>query len=106
MLVEVLLGMVESRRRQEDVPPESMDERAAAEVADGESDVVADDRADHRHQDHQRDVHVARAREDRRGDQYGFAGYRHAEILEEHEAADGQIAVVFEQRLQVPEHTG
>jgi len=106
VFVEVLLGVVEALRRQEDVAAETLDERAAAEVSGGEADVVADDCAENSDQDHQCDVHVARTREDRRGDQNRLAGHRHAEVFEKHESADRQVAVVFEHGLQIPEHTG
>ena len=106
MGVEELLGPVQPLRRQEYVSPESLRQRAAAEVADDEADVVADDGGEHRDQEDHRDVHLAGAGEDRRGDQHDLAGHRNTEVLEEQHPADSQVAVVLEQRLHVPENTG
>ena len=106
VVVEELLCVVQPLRGQKDIPAEPFDERAAAEVPDDEADVVADDRAEHRDEDHHGDVHVARACEHRRGNEQRLAGHRHAEVFEKHEPADGQIAVVLELRLQFAEDTG
>jgi hypothetical protein len=104
--VEVLLGAVQPLRRQKHVSPESLRQRAAAEVADHEADVVADDGGEHRDHEDDRNVHLAGACEDRRGDQHDLAGYRDTEILQEQHPADSQVPVVLQQGLHVPENTG
>ena len=103
--VEERLGAIQPLRGQEDVAAEPLRQRAAAEVADDEADVVADDGGEHRDQEHHRDVHLAGACEHRGGDQHDLAGHRDAEVLEEQHPADSQVPVVLEQRLHVPENT-
>jgi hypothetical protein len=106
MGVEVLLGPFQPFRRQEDVSAESLRQWAAAEVADDEADVVADDGGQHTDEEDHRNVHLACACEDRSGDQHDLARHRNTEILEEQHPADSQVPVVLQQRLHVPEDTG
>jgi hypothetical protein len=79
-------------------------QRASAEVADDETDVVADDGGDHRHDDHDGDVHVTRTGEDGRRDQVGLPGQRDAEVFQQHKSADREVAVMLHDGLQMPEH--
>jgi len=103
--VEERLGAIQPLWGQQDVAAEPLRERAAAEVADDEADVVTDDGGEHRDQEHHRDVHLAGACEHRGGDQHDLAGHRDAEVFEEEHPAHSQVPVVLEQRLHVPENT-
>ena len=78
-----VLGAVQPLRGQEDVAAEPLRQGAAAEVADDEADVVADDGGKHRDEEHHRDVHLACACEHRGGDQHDLARHGDAEVLEQ-----------------------
>jgi hypothetical protein len=70
--------LVEPLRGQEDVAAVAVHQRPSAEVADDETDVIADDGGDHRDDEHGGDVHVTRTGEDGRRDQDGLPGQRDA----------------------------
>src|SRR4029077_1762284 len=104
--VEKGFGPVQPRLRQEDVAAPAQGQRAAAEVPDGEADVVAghgrgegDDRDQH-------DVEPADPRVDRGGDEYGLAGHGYPEVLDQDEQQDGPQSVVIERAGQRVEEAG
>jgi len=97
-----VLGAVQPLRGQEeDVAAEPLRQRAIAEVADDEADVVAD----HGGEKHHGDVHLTGACEHRGGDQHDFPWHRHAEVLEEQHPGHSEVSVPLEQRLHVGENT-
>ena len=90
------LSLVQSLLGQEDVLAPPQGQRAAAEMPDGEADVVADHRRHESHQADQHDIELARAGVDRGGDQYGLTGHRDPEILDRDQEQDGPVTVVPE----------
>jgi hypothetical protein len=65
-------------------------------MPDGEADVVSEDGRDEAHDPHRHDVEPACAREDRGGDEYGLAGYRDPEVLDQYQEQDSPVSVVVE----------
>src|SRR5271155_266015 len=94
--VEKDLSLVQSLLGQEDVSAPSQGQRTAAEMPDGEADVVPDDGRDEAHDRHRHDVEPACARKDRGGDEYGLAGHRDPEVLDQDQEQDGPVSVVVE----------
>ena len=100
--VEEVGGLVEPLGRQEDVFPEPLRERAAAEVPDREPDVVAEDRGQEPDQADEPDVEPSGPGVHGRDDQHRLAGHRDAEVLEE-DQPEREVAEAVQRRLQAVE---
>src|SRR5205085_7728553 len=70
------------------------------------ADVVAEDRGEERDDADDPHVEMARTGVERRRDEHRLAGQRHAEVLEEQERPDGEVAVVGERALEMVEDAG
>ena len=94
--VEEALGLVESLLGQEHILAPPKGQGAAAEVPDGEADVVAENGCQERHDPDKHDVEPARACVDGSGDQYRLAGHGNAEVLQHDQQADRPDAVMLQ----------
>src|SRR5207248_521706 len=94
--LEEVRGLVEPFGSKKDVAPVALDERPPAEVTDRKADVVAYHRAEEAEQTHQPDLQAAGARVDGAEDQDGLARDRYAEVLQQHETGDREVAVLIE----------
>ena len=103
--VEEARGLLQTLGRQEDVAAVPFGERTAAEVADREADVVAKQRAKEAQQGDEHDAEPTGARIDGGQDQDGLARDGHAEVLDQHQADDGEITVVVQGGLERVQYT-
>jgi hypothetical protein len=65
-------------------------------MPDGEADVVPEDGRDEAHDCYRHDVEPACASKYRGGDEYGLAGHRDPEVLDQDQEQDGPVSVVVE----------
>jgi len=96
VVIEEVFGFGQPFLGEEYVPAPSQGQRTAAEMPDGEADVVPDDGRDEAYETDQYDVEPARACEDRGGDENGLAGDGYAEVFERDQEQDRPVAVVLE----------
>jgi len=96
VVIEEVFGFGQPFLGQEDILAPPQGQRTAAEMPDGEADIVPDDGRDEAYETHHYDVEPARAREDRGGDENGLAGDGYAEVFERDQEQDRPVAVVLE----------
>ncbi len=104
--LEELLRAIEPLRCQQDVAAPAIDERSPTEPADHEAEVVPEHRCAECHQRDEDHVEPPSACVDRRGDHDRLARYGDAEVLEEEEPSDREVAVVVEDRCEALEDPG
>ena len=89
MPVEKARGLVQPLLGEEYVAAPPQGQRAAAEVPDGEADVVSDHGRGETDEADRHDVEPAGARVDRGRDEYDLAGHRYPEVLDHDEQQHG-----------------
>lgn len=104
MTVEELSRLVHATGWQEHVTAVAVDQSAAAEVPDGEADVIAGHGGDNGDRPNCEDVEPTGACVDRTENQDRFTGDGQPEILDQHEAGYREVAVVTERRLEAVQH--
>src|SRR5580700_9588960 len=85
------------------VPSQTQGQRAAAEMPEGEADVVTDDGGGEAYEADRHHVEPARARVDRGDDEHALARHGNPEVLDHDQEQDGPVAKVIErsgQRVQ------
>jgi len=104
--VEEGLGLVQPLLGEADVAAPTQHQRAAAEMPDGEADVVADDGGYEGYETDRHYIEPARARVDRGGDEHGLAGHGNPEVLQHDQEQDGPVAEVIQRPSQRVEEAG
>jgi len=81
---------------EEHVPAPSQGQRPAAEMPDGEADIVSDHGCGEADQPDRHDIKLLMPRVDGRGDQDGLAGDRYAEVFEHDQDEDRPVSELIE----------
>jgi hypothetical protein len=100
------LGSRHPVRREQHVPPEPGQQRAATAAADQPADAVARHRGRERDHGDDHDVEPARSRVDGSGDQDRLARHRDTEAFQQQQATDRGVPVLGQVRSDRPEHAG
>jgi hypothetical protein len=103
---EELLGSCHPVRREQHVPPEPGQQRAATVAADQPADAVARHRGRERDHGDDHDVEPARPRVDRGGDQHRLPRYWDTEAFQQQQATNRGVPVLGQVRSNRPQHAG
>src|SRR5258705_1699984 len=93
MAREIILHVFEPLWREKEKTADAQKKAAAIVMTDGETDVVADNRAAGRDNHYQRNIEFPRRSEIAGDQQNGFARHRHAGILEHHAKENGPVPI-------------